>query len=275
MVMVQDQHSAKFDGMLRAAVSTGLADFVLPPEEMPRQLLAYTRHPFVAEDQEPPALTKDQTGLARIFTLIRNRTKVDFSQYKASTIVRRIERRMSVNQVHDLRDYVDYMEGYPGEVIALYRELLIGVTSFFRDPEAFQYLAEECLPEILARASNREVRFWCAGCSTGEEAYSLAILIREAMEKVGRRLDVKIFATDIDRDAILSAGEGRYPESIAADIHPAAQGEENTEGNSATQLGCQNAEKFGQGHGRPERRGTGAARPRGAQAGTLAAPRAR
>ena len=220
MVMVQDQHSAKFDGMPRAAISTGLADFILPPEEMPRQLLAYSRHPYVAGGEDTEPLTSDQDGLRRIFSAIKKRTKVDFTDYKPSTIIRRIERRMSVNQIHELQDYVTYLESYPGEVMALYREMLIGVTSFFRDEESYREMEETWLPELLARARDRTLRFWCAGASTGEEAYSLAILAQEAMEKTGRMHDLKIFATDIDRDAVMNAGDGRYPESIAADVPP-------------------------------------------------------
>lgn len=218
MVMVQSEESAKFDGMPRAAISTGLADFILPPDEMPAKLLSFARHPYAAKVDRPQTLISDEDRLTRIFALLRERTRVDFTFYKPSTVIRRIERRMTVNQIHDLRDYVKFMESYSGEVMTLYRDLLIGVTSFFRDREVFDELELQHLPALFERVEGREIRFWVAGCSTGEEAYSLAMLSREVIEQMGKRLDVKIFATDLDRDAILRASNGLYPESIAADL---------------------------------------------------------
>lgn len=220
MIMVQSEESARFDGMPRAAISTGLADFILPPEDMPQRLLSFVNHPYVNRGDGPPPLLSDEDGMTRIFSLLRERTKVDFTFYKPSTVVRRIERRMTVNQVPDLRDYVRLMETHPGEVTTLYRELLIGVTSFFRDREVFEELENVYLPEALDKINGRQVRFWVAGCSTGEEAYTLAILTRECLEKISKSLEIKIFATDIDRNAIVRAGNGNYPESIAADLPP-------------------------------------------------------
>jgi two-component system CheB/CheR fusion protein len=220
MVMVQDEESAKFDGMPRAAVSTGVADFIMPPEKMPEQLLAYMAHPYVSGNKHSDILLKDPDALTRLFAELREKTKADFTYYKPSTITRRIERRMSVNQISDFEEYVKYLQSYPGEVMALYRDLLIGVTSFFRDPDPMQELEEKWLPELLMRVKNREIRFWVAGCSTGEEAYTLAILVKEAMEKAGISRDVKIFATDIDKDAVITASSGIYPESIAGDLPP-------------------------------------------------------
>lgn len=220
MVFVQSEDSAKFDGMPRAAISTGLADLVATPEEMPDKLVAFARRPYASMLDRPQTLLSDEDGLTRIFALLRERTKVDFTYYKPSTIVRRIERRMTVNQMEELRDYVKLMERHTGEVLALYRELLIGVTSFFRDREVFDELGEKYLPQLFENMENREIRLWVAGCSTGEEAYTLAILSRECMERQERRLDVKIFATDVDREAILQASNGIYPESIAADLSP-------------------------------------------------------
>lgn len=220
MVMVQDEESAKFDGMPRAAISTGVADFILPAEDMPEQLLAFVKHPYESRNQRTERLMKDEDSMTRIFAELREKTKVDFTFYKPSTIIRRLERRLTINQIKDIEDYVSYLINYPGEVITLYRELLIGVTSFFRDPEAMNYLEEKALPDILMRSLNREIRFWVSGCSTGEEAYTLAILLREVMERLGTSRDVKIFATDVDKDAILTAGAGLYPESIAADLSP-------------------------------------------------------
>ncbi len=220
MVMVQDEENAKFDGMPRAAISTGVADFILPAKEMPAQLMAFVKHPYVSRDNRSEKLFRDEDNLTRIFAELREKTKVDFTYYKPSTITRRIQRRMSVNQIDDIKDYVGYLQTYPAEIMILYRELLIGVTSFFRDLEAMHELGQNWMPEVLKRARNREIRFWVPGCSSGEEAYTIAILAREAMEREGISRDVKIFATDLDRDAILIAGNGVYPESIAADLTP-------------------------------------------------------
>lgn len=218
MVMVQDAESAKFDGMPSSAISTGLADFILSAEDMPKQLLAFVKHPYMARQELTDALLSNEDGLTRIFSLLRSETKVDFTFYKSSTIVRRIERRMTVNQISDLRDYVKYLESYPQELNTLYREMLIGVTNFFRDPEAYNLLRDKWLPALFNSEDKQEVRLWCAGCSTGEEAYSLAILCREAARATNSTADIKIFATDVDQEAIITAGNGFYPGSIAADV---------------------------------------------------------
>ncbi|MDJ0782346.1 MAG: chemotaxis protein CheB [Desulfosarcinaceae bacterium] len=220
MVMVQDETTAKFDGMPRSAISTGLADFILPPNEMPRQLLAFVEHPEKTRSARSDTILTDEDGLTRIFALLRDRHKIDFTYYKPTTVVRRIERRMAVNHIDDLQDYVKFLESYKRELTILYRELLIGVTRFFRDADAFQMLADQYLPKLLGSITNEPVRFWVAGCSTGEEAYTLAILCRECMEATDRKLDLKIFATDVDNESILYAGNGVYPESIAADLSP-------------------------------------------------------
>jgi len=220
MVMVQDESSCKFNGMPRAAISTGMADFILNPKDMPDQLMAYVGHPYVMRNKPSGTLLTDENGLTRIFAELREKTKVDFTYYKPSTISRRIERRMTVNQIDQLGDYVRYLQKYPVEVITLYKELLIGVTSFFRNPDAMDVFMKKGLTELIHQANNRELRFWVTACSTGEEAYTIAILAKEAMESLGVSRDVKIFATDLDRDAIVRAGNGIYPESIAADLNP-------------------------------------------------------
>lgn len=218
MVMVQDEETAKFDGMPRAAISTGLADFVIAPEGMPRQLLAFMKHPRIFSSSDKDGALADKHGLNKIFALIKNKTKVDFTYYKENTVNRRIERRMTINQIDDLDNYIDYLQRYPGEIIALHKELLIGVTSFFRDPETFDYVHKKCLPNIVDNVAGQELRLWIAGCSTGEEAYTLAMLLHEYAERIGRKRNMKVFATDIDKDAIQFAANGVYPESIAADI---------------------------------------------------------
>jgi two-component system CheB/CheR fusion protein len=219
MVMVQAEESAAFDGMPRSAIATGLVDFVLPPEEMPHQLLSYLEHPFASKDEIAGKLLTDDDGLTRIFALLRVHNKIDFTYYKPSTIVRRIERRMAVTQIQQLNDYVRYLESYPMEINNLYKDLLIGVTSFFRDPAAFDALFKQ-LPDLMKNAKDRSLRLWVAGCSTGEEAYTLAILCQEVMEKYNLHLDVKIFATDIDHDATMQASTGAFAESAVAEIDP-------------------------------------------------------
>ena len=218
LIVVQDAATAQFDGMPNAAIATGMADFVLPPAEMPTELQAFTAHPRVARDGRLPDMISDQDGLSRVFALLREQFKVDFALYKKNTIVRRIDRRMTINQIEDIREYAMLLQRQPTELNTLYRELLIGVTSFFRDPAIFERLTTEAIDELVTSTGSRELRLWVSACSTGEEAYTLAIILREAMERAETSRDVKIFATDIDRNAIHFAAVGSYPESVAADI---------------------------------------------------------
>ncbi|MBF0219111.1 MAG: PAS domain-containing protein [Gammaproteobacteria bacterium] len=218
MVMVQTHESAAFDGMPRSAKATGVADFVLAPDEMPAQLISYMRHPYTTAANRSERLLTDENDLDRIFSLVREQSGVDFTFYKPNTVQRRIERRMTVNEVVDFKEYVRFMDSNPKEVDNLYRDLLIGVTHFFRDDQAFQYLADKCLPKLLENRVGKEMRIWVAGCSTGEEAYSLAILCSQAMERMGKLVNLKIFATDVDKEAVTIAGHGVYPESILADV---------------------------------------------------------
>jgi two-component system CheB/CheR fusion protein len=220
MVMAQAEESAAFDSMPRSAIATGLVDFVLPPEEMPDQLLSYLKHPYVNKDASASPVLGDDDGLSRIFALLREHNKIDFTFYKPSTILRRIERRMAINQINSLADYVSFLESYAAELNSLHKDLLIGVTSFFRDSDAFEVLARDHLPALLQDTAGRGIRLWVAGCSTGEEAYTLAILCSEVMERAGQRRDVKIFATDVDREAIMEASNGMFAESAVADIEP-------------------------------------------------------
>ena len=222
MVMAQNPESTEYDGMPRSAIATGLVDYVLPPAEMPAQLIAYVAHAFgkTSRPVSPPA-PKAEDALKKIFLLLRAQTGHDFSQYKQSTIVRRVERRMAVHQIERLDEYVRYLQQTPAEVEALFRDLLIGVTSFFRDPEAFEALQEQVIPRLFAgKPAGAVIRVWVPGCSTGEEAYSIAILLQERMEALKQSLKVQVFATDIDRRAIDCARAGVYPASIAADVSP-------------------------------------------------------
>jgi two-component system, chemotaxis family, CheB/CheR fusion protein len=222
LVLVQNETTAKFYGMPRAATSTGLADFILPPEKMSETLMAWVQHPYAARLEKNKQPITDEANMMRIFEILRSQFKVDFTYYKPSTIMRRIERRIAVTQVPDLDSYVRFLEQSksPEEIHTLYGELLIGVTSFFRDPEVMETLENEILPDLLEKAANRELRLWVAGCSTGEEAYTMAILCLQVMEKMGITREVKIFATDIEKEAVIKAGLGIYPNSIASDIHP-------------------------------------------------------
>jgi two-component system CheB/CheR fusion protein len=222
MVMAQNPASTEFDGMPRSALATGLVDYELPPAEMPAQLIAYAAHAF-GRLPEPDAFPapKSESAMKKIFVLLRAQTGNDFSQYKPSTIHRRIERRMAVHQIDAIGTYVKYLQQTPAEIDALFRDLLIGVTNFFRDPEAFQFLEDKVIPELfVGKPSGSPVRVWSAGSSTGEEAYSIAILLVERMEALKQSYTVQVFATDIDSQAIATARAGVYPASISADITP-------------------------------------------------------
>ena len=222
MVMAQNPASTEFDGMPRSALATGLVDYELPPAEMGAQLIAYVTHAF-GKLPESTALPepKIESLLKKIFILLRAQTGHDFSQYKPSTIRRRIERRMAVHQIEAMDGYVKFLQQTPVEVKALFDDLLIGVTNFFRDPAAFQALEHQVIPNLFAnKAPGAVIRIWTPGCSTGEEAYSLAILLVERMEMLRQSCTVQLFATDIDPKAIATARIGRYPAGIAADLAP-------------------------------------------------------
>ncbi|MEW6110656.1 MAG: chemotaxis protein CheB [Thermodesulfobacteriota bacterium] len=223
MVMVQDPATAKYDGMPRSAIATGLVDYILPPDKMPEQLIAYVRHPFTKEPGKAPVVEPDSTNsLQKILILIRSRTGNDFSLYKNSTIIRRIERRIAIHEIANLSEYLRYLREYPEEVDTLFKELLIGVTNFFRDAEAFEALKRKVIPLLFENKRDEQstLRVWVPGCSTGEEAYSLAMLLQEHMEQIKRDVKVQIFATDIDNGAIEAARSGIYPHGIAVDVAP-------------------------------------------------------
>jgi two-component system, chemotaxis family, CheB/CheR fusion protein len=206
--------------MPRSAIATGLVDFVLPPADMPAQLIAFVGHALRKSKVavSSPGLRVDD-ALKSIFVLLRAQTGHDFSEYKMSTINRRVERRMAVHQIEKVEDYVLYLRKHPTEADALFRDLLIGVTSFFRDPDAFKALEEEALVRLLSnKPSGASIRVWVPGCSTGEEPYSIAILLQERMEALKTNFKLTVFATDLDSVAIEHARAGLYPASIAADI---------------------------------------------------------
>jgi chemotaxis methyl-accepting protein methylase len=220
IVLVQEPASAKFDGMPRSAVNSGLADFVAPVEELPGKIIAYVAHrPLVKTDL--PLEDGARSSLEKIFILLRTKTGHDFSLYKKNTLYRRIERRMGIHQIDKITTYVRYLQENPLELEFLFKELLIGVTNFFRDPSAWDKVKEEVIPALLSdRPVKHVLRAWVPGCSTGEEAYSLAIVFREVLDQlqIAERMTLQIFATDLDREAIDRARQGSFPANIAADV---------------------------------------------------------
>ena len=222
MTMAQAEEQAKYPFMPRSAIDTGLVDYILPVEQMPEEIIRYVQHPYLeAQEKELPGDKRYQSFLQKILMLVRANTKHDFSHYKQTTIRRRIGRRLAVHKIEDIADYLRYLQQNPAEIQALFKDLVICVTSFFRDPQAFRVLETKVVPDILNRKSgDQSIRVWVPGCGSGEEALSLAILFEEAMERAGKHYTVQIFATDIDGEAIDKARQGEYPESIAADITP-------------------------------------------------------
>jgi len=221
-VLAQEPTQAKFDGMPKSAVDTGLVDIVAPVEELPSRIAAYVKHGPLKK-LEPDLADHDRKALENIIVLLRSEIGHDFSLYKKPTLYRRIERRLGIHQIDDLVTYVRFLQDNPQELQVLFKELLIGVTRFFRDPEAWEELKEQAISAIVGDPPvNQPIRTWIAGCSTGEEAYSLAIMFKEAQEdfETITDLSLQIFATDLDSDAIDRARQGSYPANIAADVSP-------------------------------------------------------
>ena len=223
VVFVQAPASAKFDGMPRSVIDAGLADVLAPAEELPARIIEYLKHAPLTATPDSSRESKAQSGLEKVFILLRTQTGHDFSLYKKSTIYRRVERRMGLHQIDKIATYVRFLRENPQETELLFKELLIGVTSFFRDPPAWEQLKDEVIPDLLAAHPNGGVlRAWASGCSTGEEAYSLAMVFKEALERVkpSGNFSLQLFATDLDRDAIDRARAGVFPANIAADVSP-------------------------------------------------------
>jgi two-component system CheB/CheR fusion protein len=222
MVMVQEPGTAAYPAMPKAAIATEFVDFVLAPELMCTQVLDYVERPLLTR----PARDFEEQGvqpahaLQKIFALIRTQTGHDFSYYKRNTVFRRIERRMNAHQIREFTHYVRYLQENPQEVDTLFRELLIGVTKFFRDREAFDHLKAFLLPLLKRKPVDSTIRVWGAGCSTGEEAYSLAMLLLECLDEVdpAHYLKIQIFATDISPESIDFARAGIYSDNIAGDM---------------------------------------------------------
>jgi two-component system CheB/CheR fusion protein len=220
-VFVQTPASAKFDSMPRSAIDAGLADVVAPVEELASKIVAYlARSPRIASPDLILA-SKTESAIEKICVLLRSQTGHDFSQYKRSTVYRRIERRMGLHQIDGIAGYLRYMQENPQETTLLFKELLIGVTNFFRDAEAWDHLQKKAIPALLAeRPAGGVLRAWVPGCSTGEEAYSLAMVFREVLAEVRptRSYSLQIFATDLDKDSIERARQGSFPTNIASDV---------------------------------------------------------
>ncbi len=240
--IAQDPGEAQHDAMPRAAIATGMVDWVLPVSEMPTRLQAHLRNEELlrlpkeqltvtaAGEDKKGATPKEQTqqdirardenALREVLAFLRARTGHDFAHYKRATILRRIGRRLQVNSLPDIPSYVEYLRGHPGEAGALLNDLLISVTNFFRDPESFHALETE-IPRIFSgKQRSDQVRVWVAGCATGEEAYSIAILLSEYADKLDSPPSLLVFATDLSDPAIHTAREGRYPLTIEADVSP-------------------------------------------------------
>jgi two-component system, chemotaxis family, CheB/CheR fusion protein len=223
MVMAQDPQTAGQQGMPASLIATGLVDFILSPEKMPEAILAYIRHPYLhATESRPLAVDRQPPdGLQSIVSLLRARTKIDFRGYKKGTLIRRIERRMGLQQIKSHRRYLEFLKSTPGEVDLLFRDLLIGVTGFFRDAHAWDNLGAQVMANLVAEDGyETPIRAWVSGCATGEEAYSLAILAAEQAAEVQSPRRIQIFATDVDEGALDIARAGVYPESIALDVSP-------------------------------------------------------
>jgi two-component system, chemotaxis family, CheB/CheR fusion protein len=221
LLMVQHPDEAEYNSMPHAAIATGLADVVLPVKELAEKLVEFTRfRPPLPLDAEE--LTESQQEVIRRITAhVHARTGHDFSQYKRSTILRRIQRRMQIHGLSALDAYLDHLRKNPTEASALFNDILIGVTSFFRDRESWESLATRVVPKILEdKESSDMVRTWTIGCSTGEEAYGMAILLFEAADKLEVRPQIQVFASDLDENAIKHAREGLYPRAIEADVSP-------------------------------------------------------
>ncbi|HSN98182.1 MAG TPA: chemotaxis protein CheB [Candidatus Nanopelagicales bacterium] len=219
LVVVQSEETARFDGMPRSAIDTGIVDLILSPEEIRAALLRYAKRPVGdAAGFADAGVTDASDAMGQIFDLLRKESGIDFSHYKAGTVARRIERRLLLSRVGDLDEYVRQLRENPAELASLYKDLLIGVTGFFRDREAFARLGDQVIPELVDRLGPEEdLRIWCAACATGEEAYSLALLAHEAFRQAGRPPKLKVFATDVHRISLEIAGAGSYPaESMAA-----------------------------------------------------------
>ncbi|MBQ6385646.1 MAG: response regulator [Lachnospiraceae bacterium] len=216
VIIVQNPDSAKFDGMPKNAISTGFVDLILNPEAIAREMMHISNSINASNGK---LMLTDGDLLGQVFSILRDATDTNYTYYKQTTILRRIERRIVVTHNRNLKSYVEYLRENPFEAKTLAKEVLIGVTSFFRDPEYFEVLKNRVITQILREAGDSgQIRVWVAGCSTGEEAYSVAMLFAEVCEELGFTKEIKIFATDLDADSVQFASRGIYGENIIEDV---------------------------------------------------------
>ena len=226
ITFAQDEQTAKYEGMPHSAVSSGAVAFVLPPKKIAEELVEISHHQRLNHVEvvsiEKLKVPTEADGVQSILSMLNLKFHVDFNQYKSSTIHRRISRRRVIHKIEALGDYVTLLRKDDEEIKALYEDMLINVTSFFREPETFQLLADEVLPNLIKdRSSETPIRIWVPGCSSGEEVYSIAICLREYFDKTGMIAPVQIFGTDINDTNIEKARAGAYPESITAEVSEA------------------------------------------------------
>ncbi|MGI8952761.1 MAG: chemotaxis protein CheB, partial [Chitinophagaceae bacterium] len=219
MLIASDPESSEFEQMPSSAIATGLVDYVVTPTEMPQVIKRYV-HKKENEIDTQPTQEEEEKIMIAITDLIKDKLPEDFSGYKKTTILRRIKRRASIHNLSNLESYLNLLKNDTEELQNLAKDFLISVTSFFRDKAAFQIIEKTIIPELIQAKQNDDIKMWIAGCATGEEAYSLAILVREQLDAAQKNNSVKIFATDIDNEALHFAGKGCYNESIKKDISP-------------------------------------------------------
>src|SRR5262245_16346641 len=221
VTFAQDTASAKYDSMPRSAIASGCVDYVLPPKAIARELGRIAHHPYVAGQatEEGDYESDESAGLNSIFQLLRRSTGVDFTHYRKTTILRRIQRRMVVHKVDKLDEYVKHVQMNPAEIKALYQDMLINVTSFFRNPRVFDTLKSEVFPALFKnRSGEAAIRIWTPGCASGEETYSVAIALLEFLGDKAHQIPVQFFGTDVSETSITKARNGTYPENIQSDV---------------------------------------------------------
>ncbi|MEO0034789.1 MAG: hypothetical protein RLZZ501_812, partial [Pseudomonadota bacterium] len=223
LTLAQDPAGAAFPSMPASAISIGAADIIAPAGGLPDRILTFLERSLLPPATSPAEESEAMGALEQILSLLRHRTETDFSPYKKSTLYRRVERRVLLHQLDSIAAYVKFLRNNPNEIDLLAKEILIGVTNFFRDPQVWEALKAQAFPALLAaHPTGRTLRAWVPACSTGEEAYSLAIVFREALEqlKPAGRFALQIYATDLDHEAIVRARQGLFPDSIAAEVSP-------------------------------------------------------
>lgn len=222
VTFAQDETSAKYDRMPRSAIAAGCVDYVLPPKSIARELARIAHHPYVTRDaraESTELVPAESTGLSTVFQLLRRSTGVDFTHYRQTTVLRRIQRRMVVHKIDKLSDYVKYVQINPAEIKALYQDMLINVTTFFRNPKVFDALKAQVFPNILKnRAPESTIRVWTPGCASGDETYSVAIALLEFLGDKNAQIPIQFFGTDVSDTSIGKARSGLYPENIQGDV---------------------------------------------------------